>query len=209
MTDKPVIFVSVATKGWIRHELARSLIEISHDKRYGLIMDRLFTTGRPLPCARHLIINNCLTTDADYLLMLDSDAIPYCNPLDLVEEDLDIVSMACPVWRPGETPAIVINAMPVDGSQVVSLDEGTLLEVANTSSTTILIARRVLEHPDLKNPFGFQYDENGLTSVDDDSTFYHKARAAGFKVWVSLDHVCGHVKEVDVVGIHNAVKEWR
>lgn len=203
------VFVSVPMTGWIRYELSRSLISMSHDGRYKLHMDDLFVKGTPLPCARHIIINRFLETDCDFLQMLDSDAVPYCNPLDLVEEDLDIVAMACPVWRPGEVPAIVINAAPVDGREIVSLDDGPLLEVANASSSSLLIARRVLEHPDMKNPFVFEYDERGVTSVHDDSHFFHKARDAGFKVWVSLDHICGHVKEVDITGIHNAVKEWR
>lgn len=203
------VYVAVAMKGWIRHELARLLISMSHDRRYELVMDDLFVQTRPLPSARHLIINKFLETDADYLLTLDDDIVPYCNPLDLVEEDLDVVAMACPVWRPGEIPAIVMNATPADGSTVIDLDDGTLLEVENTSTSAILIARRVLEHPGLKNPFRFRFSEDGLLAMDDDSNFYHVARDAGFKVWVSLDHICGHVKEVDITGIHNAVKEWR
>lgn len=209
MADKTSIYVSVATRGWIRHELARSLISLSHDSRYQVDMSDLFLTGRPLSAMRHLAINKFLATDCDSLLIMDSDAVPYCDPLDLVEKDLDIVAMACPVWSPNETPAIKLNAAPVDGREVIDLEDGVLLEVENTSTSALLIARRVLEHKDMKNPFVQRFDEDGLLAMDDDSNFYHLARDTGFKVWVSLDHICGHVKEVDVTGIHNAVKEWR
>lgn len=202
------VYVAVPTTGWVRYELAETIREISHDGRYGLYFHRANPLARPIPCAKHHVINGFLDTDADYLLNIDSDAVPYHNPLDLVEEDLDIVAMACPIWSPGAKPPIILNATPLDGSKTVSLDDGPLLEVSQTSSSAILIARRVLEHPDMKNPFAFQYDERGMTAVDDDVTFYQKARKAGFRVWVSLDHTCGHVKEMDIVAVHNAVKEW-
>jgi hypothetical protein len=155
-----------------------------------------------------MIINNCLETDSDHLLMIDDDVVPRGNPLDLVECDLDIVAMACPVWRPGATPPIILNATPLDGSTVVKPADGPIVEVTQASTGGILIARRVLEHPDMKNPFAFQYDENGVTSVDDDATFFRKARAAGFRVWVSLVHYFGHVKDVDLSYIYSVVKEW-
>lgn len=200
------VYVGVPVLGWIRHELARSLIEISHDGRYEL--EIAFIRTHPGSASRHKIINNCLNTDAEYLLMLDSDATPYANPLDLVEYDLDVVAMACPIWNPTLRPPVTLNARPADGSLTVTLGSG-LVEVLQASTSVVLVARRVLEHPEMKNPFAFQFDDDGLTTVDNDITFFWKAREAGFKVWVSLDHVCGHIKEVDVVDIANAVEKWR
>ena len=206
-----LIYIAVPTTGWIRHELAQCLRQISHDTRYELLFPEANPLTRPSPCARHWIINGFLDCGADYLLMMDSDAVPYSNPLDLVELDLDIVAMACPIWRPGAVPPIVLNARPLDDSKRIidSRSDGPLLEVAQVSTSVILIARRVLEHPDMRNPFGFQYNEDGITAVDDDVTFYRKARDAGFRVWVSLEHICGHMKEVDIAYMHSAVKEWR
>jgi hypothetical protein len=203
------VYVAIPNTGWIRYEVAETMLEIGSDGRYGLYFHPPNPLMRPLPCAKHHIINKFLETDADYLLNMDSDAVPYHNPLDLVELDLDIVAMACPVWSPKANPPIILNARPVDGSTTIDMDAGPLLEVTQTSTSVILIARRVLEHPAMVNPFAFQYDERGITAADDDITFYRKARENGFRIWVSLDHVCGHVKEVDVVEIHNAVAEWR
>jgi hypothetical protein len=207
-TDVKKVYIAVATHGWLRHETAYALIALTHDGRYAIDVSGLFVLARPIPCARHMIINNFLGTDSDYLLMVDDDVIPRGNPLDLVELDLDIVAMACPVWRPGSTPPIVLNATPVDGSTVVKPADSLLVEVTQASTGGILIARRVLEHPDMVNPFAFQYDERGLTVVDDDATFYRKAREAGFQIWVSLAHHFGHVKDVDISYIYSVVKEW-
>jgi len=202
------IYIAVATQGWLRHETAYALIALTHDTRYAIDISGLFVFGRPLPCARHMIINNFLETDSDYLLMFDSDVVPRGNPLDLVELDLDVVAMACPIWRPGSVPPIVLNATPVDGSVIVKPTDSPLVEVTQASTGGILIARRVLEHPDMVNPYAFQYDERGMTVIDDDTTFFWKARDAGFRVWLSLIHYFGHIKEVDISYIHDAVKVW-
>jgi len=195
--------------GWIRHELANELIILSHDRRHDLDMTGLFVVAaRPLPCARHTIINKFLKTDADYLLMFDADVVPRGDVLDLVDLDLDIVAAACPIWRPGSTPPIVLNATPVDGSTTVAPGSDSLIEVTQASTSAVLIARRVLEHPDLRHPFAFQYNEDGLLAADDDITFFHKARAVGFKIWISLEHHFGHMKEMDASYVHSAVKEW-
>lgn len=204
--SKIKVFVAVAVTGWIRYELARTLLELTQDRRYSL--EFLFQSARPISTARHAILNEFLRSEADYLLMLDSDVIPYHSPLDLVELDLDVVAMACPIWRPGCSPPIVLNTTPVDGSKTVTLCEGAIAEVTQTSTGGIVIARRVIGHPNMKNPFVCVYDGDGLLAVDDDVSFYQRARAAGFRIYVSLDHVCGHVKEVDIVTIANAVARW-
>jgi hypothetical protein len=204
------VYVAVPCLGWVRVELAHALRQISHDGRYELEWADPIFNMRPLSAARHSIINRFLASEADWLLMFDNDAVPYANPLDLVEHDLDIVAMACPIWRQGASPPVVLNVTPLDGTMTVNLDaDGPLLEVSQTSTSAILVARRVLEHPDMKNPFGAQFGEDGTTIADDDVRFYRRARAAGFKVWVSLDHICGHVKDVDVMALAQAVKEWR
>jgi hypothetical protein len=206
MMDK--VYVAVATLGWLRQEVAYHLIGLTHDDRYAIDVSGLFVFGRPLECARHMIINNCLETDADFLLMIDSDVVPRGNPLDLVELDLDVVAMACPIWRPGSVPPVVLNATPVDGSTTVRPADGPLVEVTQASTGGILIARRVLEHPDMANPFGTEFGEDGVTVADDDVSFYRKARGAGFRIWLSLAHYFGHVKDVDISVLHSAVREW-
>lgn len=202
------VYIAMPTLGWLRHEVAHTLIGLTHDGRYEINVSGLFVFGRPITCARHMIINGFLETDSDYLLMFDNDVVPRGNPLDLVELDLDVVAMACPIWRPNNVPPVILNAMPVDGTVMIKPMDGPLVEVAQASTSGILIARRVLEHPDMKNPFAFQYDEKGMTVVDDDITFFHKARAAGFRIWLSLIHYFGHVKEVDLSRIHSAVEVW-
>ena len=71
-----------------------------------------------------------------------------------------------------------------------------------------LIARRVLEQ--LEPPaFEFLFDDFGLMEVSEDISFCDKVREAGFTIWGAYSHPCGHVKTIDLVDLHNAVKEWR
>lgn len=200
------VFIGVPMTGWIRHELARSIVAMTHNGKY--LIELLFSHDRPTSSNCNRIIRQFLEGDADHLLLMASDTVPYSSPLDLVELDLDIVAMACPIWRPSGSPPIVMNATPVDGRKTVNLDDG-LIEVTQASASVMLMARRVLEHPDLKNPFAYGYDEDGEKTASDDIVFFRKAREAGFKVWVSMDHLCGHVKEIDIAGMYNMVGKWR
>jgi hypothetical protein len=73
----------------------------------------------------------------------------------------------------------------------------------------VLIARRVLEHPDLRAPFAYRYDEDGIKIWEEDSVFCYRARNAGFQIWSALSHPCGHIKEVDLADLHDAIGKER
>jgi hypothetical protein len=88
------------------------------------------------------------------------------------------------------------------------LGEG-IKEVQWGGTGMVLIARRVLEHPDLRAPFAYRYNEDGIKIWEEDSTFCYRARKAGFRIWSALSHPCGHVKDVNLVDVHDAVAEWR
>jgi hypothetical protein len=64
-----------------------------------------------------------------------------------------------------------------------------------------MVARRVLE----KIQFRYTFDEDGVYSADEDVLFSDDARAAGFKVWAACDWLLGHVKEIDLVTVHEEI----
>jgi len=185
------------------------------DRRYKLELH--FSYDRPTPSNRNGITKWFLTGEANYLLMIDHDTIPYGNPLDFVENDLDVVTFPYPVWRHDASPPITVSLALEAGSgpelrtkagTVVQLGEG-VIEVAWGGTGMVLIARRVLEHPKLRAPFAYRYNEDGIKIWEEDSTFCYRARKAGFRIWSALSHPCGHVKEINLVDLHDAVKEWR
>jgi len=196
------VYIAVLTEGWVRYELARTVAEISHDRRYALELH--FSYDRPTSSNRNGIARRFLESGADYLLMMDADTIPHRNPLDLVENDLDVVAFPYPVWRSDKSPPISLSLSTV-GLETVRLG-GEPLEVLWGGTGMMLIARRVLKH--LEIPFEYRYDENGIKIWEEDADFCEKVRLAGFKVWSAMSHPCGHVKELDLVKVRNAVDKW-
>lgn len=199
------VYAAVLTAGWIRHELAAQLVAFADDRRYELELH--FSYDRPTPSNRNGIAKRFLASNADWLLMIDDDTIPYGNPLDFVGKDLDIVTFPYPLWKPGVTIPVTLSVSPLDGQRTVRLGDG-VMEARWGGTGMVLIARRVLEHPALKIPFAYRYDEDGIKTWEEDADFCAKAREAGFKVWSALSHPCGHVKEINLVDVHDAVKEW-
>lgn len=209
------IYVAVLTSGWVRHELAAQLVAFLNDHRYQLELH--FSYDRPTPSNRNGISKRFREGTADYLLMVDHDTIPYSNPLDLVEKDLDVVTFPYPIWRPKAVPPITLSLAMEAGEgpdltgqhgQMVKLGKG-LQEVKWGGTGMVLIARRVLEHPDMRAPFAYRYDEDGIKIWEEDSDFCYKARRAGFRIWSALSHPCGHVKDLNLVHVHDAVGAWR
>jgi GT2 family glycosyltransferase len=142
--------------------------------------------------------------------MMDADTVPHRNPLDLVEKDLDVIAFPYPVWRSDKSPPISLSLSTLDaekGLETVSLG-GEPLEILWGGTGMMLIARRVLEHPGLRVPFEYRYDENGIKTWEEDADFCEKARKAGFKIWSALSYPCSHVKELDLVKVRNAVEKW-
>ena len=203
MTDK--VWITVLTDGQIRHELAVALISMSHDGRYALEFH--FSFARPISSNRCLLVKQFLASDADWLIMLDSDTWPYANLLDLVEADKDVVIFPTPILRlDAPEPPVVSNITPLNGN-IVDLNKVPLEEVLRGGGSAMLLSRRVLEGVE-RPAFKYEFDEDGITTRDEDMYFCAKARAAGFEIWSANSHSCGHVKTVDIVAIHNRVKSW-
>jgi hypothetical protein len=200
------VYVAVLTSGWVRHELAAQLVAFLDDRRYKLELH--FSYDRPTPSNRNGICKRFLVGGAGWLLMIDHDTVPYRNPLDLVERDLDVVTFPYPIWRKGTEPPLTVSLATMgDGPEEVRLGEG-VREVLWGGTGMVLIARRVLEHPDMRAPFAYRYDEDGLKVWEEDSYFCWRARRAGFRIWSALSHPCGHVKELDLADVHGAVERW-
>jgi len=140
------IYAAILTSGWVRHELAAQLVAFLNDRRYKLELH--FSYDRPTPSNRNGIVKRFLKGTANYLLMIDHDTVPYGNPLDFVERDLDVVTFPYPIWRHDATPPITLSLALEAGSgpelrtktgAVVRLGEG-VREVMWGGTGMVLIA---------------------------------------------------------------------
>lgn len=202
-----IVDIAVPNTGTIRTGLAAALLRLAFDGRYALNFS--FRIAQP-------VANNCnqivqqflgLPEEHAYLLILGSNVVPLPehNPLDLVELDCDVVGLPCPIWKGERDPGdnVVWNIVGSDRVHLWQSPRGRLLQVEGIGSGAMLIARRVLEHSDMRGPFRDMWDANGVRTVGEDLQFCYRANAAGFTVWAALDYVCEHEKLVPLGQVGN------
>jgi hypothetical protein len=200
---KTYVQIVVLELGWLRAEQRDFMVALSRDDRYNLIMGR--NHAKPVTNNRNQIVKTFLHSppEHEFLLMMDNDVVPRDNPLDYVERDLDIVVFPCPIWKPGQecdNPVVWNIRVRDEEGQVISgkIEGHGLREISEGGTGAILIARRVLEHPDMRAPFVEEMDEYGVSVLGHDLAFCARARAAGFKVWGALDCPCRHWDTLDL-----------
>lgn len=206
------MYVHVVTpdQGWARVEQRGFLLMLAREERYQVIVGR--SKARSIAMNRNGIVRRFRQSPPDHklLLMLDTDVVPMGNPLDYVEDDLDVVVFPCPLWlgfKEGE-PGVVWNITPLGGGQVGARIDATprLIELERGGTGCILIARRVLEHPDLACPFIDRMNEWGERKRGHDLDFCDRVRGAGFRVWGAMQCPCSHYKEVDLLEMNELLK---
>jgi hypothetical protein len=200
--------------GKIRVELSRWREIWRRDPRY--FVEVKDSQGKPVESNRNGAALHFLRSGCDYMVQVDDDTVPVRNPLDLVEEDLDIVVFPTPMWRPEPGPGhpiyfnIELLERPAepgpDKSRFVLEDPAPLEELATGGAGCLLVARRVLEHPDMRAPFKTVFNDFGITMQGEDINFVHRARAAGFRAWAAMQYPCSHVKEMELLGVHDLIR---
>jgi hypothetical protein len=177
------------------------------DTRYRLTIE--YPTDQPVANNRNGIVHRFLKGDDDYLYMNDDDVIPWRNPLDFVERDLDVLLFPCPIYKtePQDGQPLRWNVQYTVKGKTIKEDVGDgIRKIAAGGSGALLIARRVLEHPAMRAPFMDQYNEDGLRTNSEDLSFCDRAREAGFSVYAALCAPCSHNKPVDLLYLMNAYK---
>lgn len=203
--------VVVLSLGWQRAEQQNFMLALSQENRYRIMLGR--GKGKPVTNNRNQIVKRFLDSPPEhkFLLMMDHDVVPQGNPLDYVEHDLDIVVFPCPIWKPtqGAAGPVVwnIRLQDEDGQRIRGKIEASgLREISEGGTGAMLIARRVLEHPDMHAPFVEEMDEYGVSTLGHDLAFCVRARAAGFRVWAALDCPCRHWETLDLSVVDNIFK---
>lgn len=197
MGDKTTVYVVTPLQNKVRPELClfREWLMV-HEERYYLVFS--VSEAQPVAHNRNRIARKFLESDADFLLSVDSDQVPGCNPLDYVEHDLDVLGFPYPTYRAHKECPIVWFPGPAN-------DEG-LVEVEKVASGVLLIARRVLEHPAMRGPFMDYWDDEGLLVESEDFSFCRRARWAGFSVWCDMSVPAHHWKEVDLLTLWQSLR---
>lgn len=216
----PSVLVAVLHTGQVRWELAAWLTHIAAAEKRARLTIQFYggdAKAHPVNSNRNRILVDT-PRDADAVLMLDEDTVPHphsievaymCCPEDVGGMGLDIVLAPVPIMRTDdERGPIMANLVPLGAeggnrdNETIAVGSGQIQEIKEGGTGVVAIARRVISHPDMRAPFGFEYDEDGCTTVGEDHLFCRRARAAGFKIHAALGYPMGHVKEADLKSLY-------
>ncbi len=203
MPQQKSIYIAVLNQGNIRTELVTVLNELSHQQdRYKLFIT--YPSHKPISYNRNKIVQDFLTTECDFLMMVDSDIIPPSNILNLADFNEDIVAPLMFAYQE-KTVIPLILKQETDGLWGVQNFKGNegLIEVDATGTGCIIIKREVLEK--IKWPFRNEYDADGIKKYGLDLMFCQRAKKEGFKVYCHLDYPCSHWITMDLKDVYLAL----
>ena len=181
------------------------------DRRYNLTS--ITPAHNPFENNLHHIVRDFLAGDWDYWLSIDHDNPPLFNPLDRVEDDLDLFGFPTPVWHytgQAQERPIYYNGydyVPDEDAYREHADKEGLQEVDAVGTGCFLVARRVLEAT-WEAPFQRTYYVDGRVHKGNDIAFCERVKAAGFRIWCDYDRPCDHFP-IGQLGYNEIVKAFR
>ena len=217
----PKVLVAVLHTGQVRWELSAWLNHVIASERRASVMVKYYgcdQRSHPVDSNRNRILLD-MPRDCDAVMMIDEDTVP-------IPEAIEVAFMACPESKGGlgldvvlapvpivrgddERGPVMANLVPL-GAEGGSHDNVTIpvglnrvVEIKEGGTGVIAIARHVVDHPALRAPFRFEYDEDGCTIVGEDHGFCRRVKEAGFKVHAALGYAMGHAKTVDLKMIYD------
>ena len=200
----PRVFIAIPTRDMtaaISARLALLLVELARRPDEPIIE---IVPGYPVDRVRNQICKRFLESDADFLLMIDDDAVPPATVLEMVKHDKDVVAGLCYAYLPRLGYYSV--AYPSGNSDVkvprlgigAQIEHQGLMEVELAGSACLLIQRRVLEALEPPHFTMLLNDDRLLIKDSEDFTFCRKARKAGFSIWLDTDQPCSHYRALDM-----------
>ena len=208
---KPRVFLTVPNGDSTVHKsVAMRVIELINDKRCEVTAS--MPTHRPFVNNLHHCLNEFMGGNYDYWLTIDSDNPPIGTPLDLIENDLDVVGFPTPVFNDSqpETWPWYFNAykwVSAKGEYTPMAGEG-LTEVDAVGTGCVLFSRRVFRRPTMRNaPFARMWHLDGTVNVGNDLAFCHRAKAVGLEIWCDFNRPCRHFIRTDLTSLIERVGE--
>jgi GT2 family glycosyltransferase len=108
------------------------------------------------------------------------------------------------MWSKTILQIMAFNKNPdakVGGYLAIPMDSKGLMEVDYIGTAVMMVKREVMES--IKRPFDCQYNDDGVVEVGEDFSFCERAKEKGYRVWVHLDYVSNHYKEINLENIYN------
>lgn len=144
-------------------------------------------------------------TKYSHLLFIDSDTVPFDNPLKMVKHNVDVVGGVYPMWRIDHFEWLAMEKQPNGLYKTVPADKRKgLVEVDGLGAGCLLIKRKVLEN--LEAPFKDKIGKDGRREIGHDYYFCERVKKKGYKIYADWDILCDHIKQVPLITIVKAIK---
>ena len=176
---------------WLNKQLQRTDIELHVSRQF----------KEPVQSNRNSIALDFLKSDCDYLVMIDSDTIVPNNFLELIDHDKDIISATYCGWHKTYLQFMAFNRDEKAQYGITPISGTGLKEADYLGTGAMIIKREVIEN--IKRPFDCTYNDDGIVTLGEDFSFCEKAREKGYKMWVDLDCICSHYKEINLEMVYN------
>jgi len=218
INGKTAIYLAILNQGEVRAEISQWVNSVIAEGKFTIFVD--YPESKPISFNRNKIVKKFLTTECDYLMMLDSDIVPPANILDLSLFGKDIIGGLCFSFSqivPGQAAVVPLilkrNKKILKGDRHIKYSplpqekwEG-LTECDAIGTGCIIIARHVLENPFWLTHYGHFpniYDKTGDKVIGLDINFCYRAKKLGYKTYCHTDFKCSHWTPMNLLMIHNS-----
>lgn len=186
---EPDVFVGWCMGAQVEAEFLMSMLHtVQHPRVMGY---KAFRSGPIVDLTRNMIVKRFSETDAQWLLMVDSDMSWTREQLNRILAHGDGGHPVTSGWYLRQVGG---RTVPVCMDQGAFIQAGQgMVAASSTGCGFLLIRRDVLG--ELKHPW-FKVEWDGERCDGEDVTFCAKAWEAGFPVMVDTDMHIGHVKPV-------------
>lgn len=208
------VLVTIPHTGFVHAETAEFINKLILDNKGHVLTIKYVQKEPPLENALHHIIKDIRKEQKwDYWLLIDSDVVPQKNPLDLIENDKDVIGMPYPQPHfTGEGRPYYLIAMEyVDSEDAYREKAGLkgLTQVDAVGGGSLLINTKIFNSPLLQQgAFMRTYNTDGTVDKGNDFAFCERVRKAGFEIWTHSDYLCRHHKTIDALSMAQEFKRW-
>lgn len=154
--------------------------------------------------AREMFVNYALANQYDYILFLDSDMqFPEDIIEKLIKHDKEIISGLYFQRQPPYNPLLYKKTLDKEEVYFNSITEiqQELFEVDGVGAGCLLIKTEIFSK--MESPYFHPWiSSTRLSSLSEDFAFCHRAKEAGYKIYVDANVECGHITQQVVRKTH-------
>lgn len=196
------VFIAILTtyerNGWITRQLAEFVYSLRGNKKFATAL-AFADNYVPAAAGRNAICAAFLSSDADWLCMIDNDMAPPANLLDTLDGAPDDAAVIIPkfhMWDGNKAELKLCWKFPEGAPQEIAVDSGFHPLAAGGTGVMFLKRTPFLDFP--MPWFEYRYNKMGGMEATEDIVFTEKMVERGLKVYGNGAIRVGHFRSVNL-----------